>query len=86
MKRSLASAAADSSASASVVAAVGLEDGVGLIAEPLARIVGEALRRRLLLAEHDPGANLVGIPTGEERHVRLLAGDIDRRTRPAAGQ
>ena len=78
MNRSLASAAADSSASASVAGRIRLEDGIRLLAEPFARIVSEALRRGFLLGEDDAAADLVGIPAREERDVGLLAGVKDR--------
>ncbi len=73
MNRSPASAAADSSASASVPAGIRLQDRVRGIAEPLLRIGREGLGRRLLLPEHDARAHFVRVPAGKERDLRLPA-------------
>ena len=53
---------------------IGLEDGVGLRAEPIPDVVGETLCRGFLRVQRDAGATLVGVPAGEQRHVRLPAG------------
>ena len=77
MNMSLASAAADSSASASVRGRVDLQDRVGAAPNCCAGLRDEALRRRPSFASDDAGPDLVRVPAREQRHAGLLAGRVD---------
>ena len=81
MKVSLASAAAASIASASVVGAIRLENRVSRRAEPLPRLLGEAGDGRLHRRQRDAGSDFVGVPARQQRHGVLLAGRVDLRRR-----